>query len=83
VAGRHRLERKARRYAPRWIAVLGVGAYRQAFARPAAGIGAQPERIGRTRVWVLPNPSGINANHLLPDLARAFRALRRRLSLRS
>ena len=83
VAGRHRLERKARRYAPRWIAVLGVGAYRQAFARPAARIGAQPERIGRTRVWVLPNPSGINANHLLPDLARAFRALRRRLSLRS
>jgi TDG/mug DNA glycosylase family protein len=77
VKGRQRLARTVRRYAPRWVAVLGVGAYRQAFARPAARIGLQPERMGDTRLWVLPNPSGINANHLLPDLARAFGALRR------
>ena len=77
LAGRQRLERKVRRYAPRWVAVLGVGAYRQAFVHPAARIGLQPERVSGARLWVLPNPSGINANHLLPDLARAFRALRR------
>jgi TDG/mug DNA glycosylase family protein len=77
VAGRQRLERKLRRYAPRWVAVLGVGAYRQAFARPAARIGPQSDRLRGTRLWVLPNPSGINAHHPLPDLARAFRALRR------
>jgi TDG/mug DNA glycosylase family protein len=77
LAGRHRLERKVRRYAPRWVAVLGVGAYRQAFVHPAARIGLQPERISGALLWVLPNPSGINANYLLPDLERAFRALRR------
>ena len=77
LAGRQRLERKVRRYAPRWVAVLGVGAYRQAFVHPAARIGLQPERISGALLWVLPNPSGINANYLLPDLERAFRALRR------
>ena len=77
LAGRQRLERKVRRYAPRWVAVLGVGAYRQAFVHPAARLGLQPERMSGARLWVLPNPSGINAHHLLPDLARAFRALRR------
>jgi len=75
-AGRRRLERTAHRYAPRWVAVLGIGAYREAFARPAAGIGPQPERLGPSRLWVLPNPSGLNANHQLADLARAFRRLR-------
>jgi TDG/mug DNA glycosylase family protein len=75
-AGRRRLERTAHRYAPRWVAVLGIGAYREAFARPAAGIGRQPERLGPSRLWVLPNPSGLNANHQLADLARAFRRLR-------
>lgn len=76
-AGRERLERKVRRYAPRWVAVVGIGAYRMAFERPKAGIGRQAERIGQTGLWVLPNPSGLNANHQLPDLARAFAALRR------
>lgn len=77
VAGRRRLERTARRYRPRWVAVLGIGAYRKAFARPKARIGRQPERLGHSGLWVLPNPSGINAHHQLTDLARAFRALRR------
>jgi TDG/mug DNA glycosylase family protein len=76
-AGRERLERKVRRYAPAWVAVVGIGAYRTAFGRPRAGIGRQPEHIGQSGVWVLPNPSGLNANHQLPDLARAFAALRR------
>jgi TDG/mug DNA glycosylase family protein len=76
-AGRERLERKLRRYAPRWVAIVGIGAYRTAFERPRAAIGRQPERIGQSGLWVLPNPSGLNANHQLADLARAFAALRR------
>jgi double-stranded uracil-DNA glycosylase len=76
VAGRQRLERKLRRYHPEWIAVLGIGAYRSGFGRLAATIGLQPETIAGTRIWVLPNPSGLNANHQLPDLAHAFAELR-------
>jgi TDG/mug DNA glycosylase family protein len=74
--GRRRLERKVRRYAPRWVAVVGIGAYRAAFERPHAVVGRQPEQIGRTGLWVLPNPSGLNANHQLGELTRMFRALR-------
>lgn len=74
--GRRALERKVRRYQPRCVAVLGIGAYRAAFEHPRATVGRQPERIGTATLWVLPNPSGLNANHQLPDLARAFGALR-------
>jgi double-stranded uracil-DNA glycosylase len=74
--GRRALERKVRRHRPRCVAVLGIGAYRAAFERPRAAIGRQPERIGTAALWVLPNPSGLNANHQLPDLARAFGAVR-------
>lgn len=76
IAGRRALERKARRYQPKWVAVLGLGAYRVGFARPRAVVGPQPERIGPARLWILPNPSGLNANHQLPELAVMFRALR-------
>jgi len=76
VAGRRRLEQKVRRYSPRWVAVLGIGAYRMAFDRPRAIVGPQPERIGSAGLWVLPNPSGLNANHQLADLARMFKELR-------
>jgi TDG/mug DNA glycosylase family protein len=76
VAGGRALARKVRRYRPRVLAVLGVGAYRTAFARPRATVGEQPERLGGARVWVLPNPSGLNANYQRDDLARLFRALR-------
>jgi TDG/mug DNA glycosylase family protein len=76
-AGRMTLERKVRRLRPRCVAVLGIGAYRSAFDRPRATAGRQPEPLGGAPVWVLPNPSGLNANHQLPDLARAFRAVRR------
>ena len=74
-AGRRRLERKVRRYAPRWVAIVGLGAYRLAFDRPKAVPGPQDERLGPSRLWLLPQPSGLNANHQLPDLVKAFRAL--------
>ena len=74
--GRARLERKVRRFRPRAVAVLGIGAYRVAFDRPKATLGRQPVPLGEAVLWVLPNPSGLNANHQLPDLVLAFRALR-------
>ncbi len=76
-AGSRRLIAKVRRYRPHVVAVLGVGAYQAAFGHTRVRIGEQPERIGSTRVWVLPNPSGLNANYQLPDLARLLRRLYR------
>lgn len=64
------------RYRPRVLAVLGIGAYRLAFARPGAGLGEQSERVGGVRTWVVPNPSGLNAAFQLPDLARLYGELR-------
>ena len=75
-AGRDRLERTVRRYHPRVVAVVGIGAYRVAFGRPRATLGPQEERLAGARLWVLPNTSGLNANHRPADFARAFRALR-------
>jgi double-stranded uracil-DNA glycosylase len=75
-AGRLRLIRKVRRFRPQCVAVVGIGAYRVAFDRPRAGPGLQPERLDTAALWVLPNPSGLNANHQLPDLVKAFGALR-------
>jgi TDG/mug DNA glycosylase family protein len=77
IKGGRGLRAKVRRYRPRIVAVLGVGAYRDAFAQPKAVIGEQPERIGEARVWVLPNPSGLNANYQLNDLVKLFQELRR------
>lgn len=77
VAGRKRLAAKVRRYRPRAVAVLGIGAYRAAFAQPAAVLGRQPDDLAGAALWVLPNPSGLNANHQLGDLIALFRALRR------
>ena len=76
-AGSRRLTAKVRRYRPRIVAVLGVGAYQAAFGHTRTRIGEQPERIGNIRVWVLPNPSGLNANYQLADLARLLRRLYR------
>jgi TDG/mug DNA glycosylase family protein len=59
------------------VAVLGIGAFRIAFGMPGARIGLQPEPLAASALWVLPNPSGLNAHHQRADLARAFRALRR------
>jgi double-stranded uracil-DNA glycosylase len=74
--GAANLRRKVRRYRPRWLAVLGLGAYRTAFGRPLASIGRQQETLGETRIWLLPNPSGLNAHYQLPHLARVFSELR-------
>jgi double-stranded uracil-DNA glycosylase len=75
-AGRRRLLRKVHRYRPQWIAILGIGAFRAAFGDRAATIGRQPGALGLAGLWVLPNPSGLNANHQLRELAHAFRELR-------
>ena len=77
IKGGRKLSAKVRRYRPQVVAVLGVGAYRVAFAQPKAVIGEQPEGIGEARVWVLPNPSGLNANYQLAHLVRLFGELRR------
>lgn len=76
VAGGRRLEAKVRRYSPRVLAVLGVSAYRLAFAKKDAVIGRQEEALGGALVWVLPNPSGLNAHYRLEDLARVYREMR-------
>ena len=76
LAGRKRLESKVRRYRPRLLAVLGIGAYRTAFQERNATLGLQPKKISGTTVWVLPNPSGLNAHYQLADLADHFRLLR-------
>jgi TDG/mug DNA glycosylase family protein len=75
VVGRRRLQAKLKRYQPQVVAVLGIGAYRTAFAQRAVALGRQPERLANAAVWVLPNPSGLNAHYQLADLARHFRAL--------
>ncbi|MHB0935083.1 MAG: G/U mismatch-specific DNA glycosylase [Armatimonadota bacterium] len=75
-AGGRELVEKVLRYRPRILAILGVTAYRAAFDKPKAGLGPQPEHIGDTAVWVIPNPSGLNAHCQLPELAEWFRRLR-------
>jgi TDG/mug DNA glycosylase family protein len=64
------------RWRPTVLAVLGITAWRLAAGRPRAVLGPQPERIGGAPTWVVPNPSGLNAHHQLPDLARAYGELR-------
>jgi len=76
VKGGRTLVAKMNRFKPRVLAVLGVGAYRAAFGQRSAAIGLQPDSIGGTRLWVLPNPSGLNANYKPADFARLFRELR-------
>jgi TDG/mug DNA glycosylase family protein len=71
-AGAAALDALVREHAPRLVAVVGVTAYRTAFARRDATLGLQEEPIGGRPVWVLPNPSGLNAHHQLPDLARLY-----------
>lgn len=79
--GASELERKVQRYGPRIVAVLGISAYRTAFERPRATLGLQPERLGEAELWVLPNPSGLNAHHQMPDLVARFAELGRAAGL--
>jgi TDG/mug DNA glycosylase family protein len=76
VAGGVRLRGVVEELRPAWLAVVGITAYRAAFAAPRAVVGPQEERIGATRVWVLPNPSGLNAHWQLPDMIAEFGRLR-------
>lgn len=66
------LEERARAWAPRLVAMVGVVAYRAAFARPHADIGLQEEKVGDRPVWVLPNTSGLNAHYKPADFARLY-----------
>jgi TDG/mug DNA glycosylase family protein len=79
MAGATKLRAKAERYRPGTVAVLGVGAYRIAFGRPKVGIGEQLESLGSAALWVLPNPSGLNAHYTPTKLAAVFRSFRRRI----
>lgn len=76
VAGARELRRKVMAYRPECLAILGLSAYRLAFQVPKACLGPQPEKIGETIVWILPNPSGLNAHFTPKALARLFRKLR-------
>jgi TDG/mug DNA glycosylase family protein len=75
-AGGKRLIAKVRRYKPDFLAVLGLGAYRAAWNQRKAVIGRQKETIGETVLWVLPNPSGLNAHYQAKDLALIFSELK-------
>jgi TDG/mug DNA glycosylase family protein len=77
IAGRRRLAAKVRRYRPRIVAFLGMGAYRHAFATPKATLGEQAERFEGARVWVLPSPSGLNASYQMGALVATLKALRK------
>ncbi|CDR04468.1 G/U mismatch-specific DNA glycosylase [Streptomyces iranensis] len=70
------LEEKVLRLRPRWLAVAGVTAYRVAFGDKKAKIGPQTRTIGETRIWALPNPSGLNAHWTLPAMAEEYGRLR-------
>ncbi|MFI9230161.1 G/U mismatch-specific DNA glycosylase [Streptomyces rimosus] len=73
--GRHLVE-KVTRLRPRWLAVAGMTAYRVAFDDKRAQVGPQERTIGDTRIWVLPNPSGLNAHYPPAALAEAYARLR-------
>jgi TDG/mug DNA glycosylase family protein len=79
-AGADRLRATVERFRPRTVAVLGVTAYRTAFDRSDAVIGRQVDRLGDAALWVLPNPSGLNAHYQLPALVEVFSELRRSLA---
>jgi TDG/mug DNA glycosylase family protein len=75
-AGVEPLTRLVEENEPEWVAFLGLTSYRTAFGRPKAVVGRQPERLGPSGIWLLPNTSGLNAHYQLPDLAAAFAELR-------
>ena len=72
-AGRTRLERFVDEHRPRVIAVAGITAYRTAFAERRARLGRQEATIGDAELWVVPNPSGLNAHATIATLAAAYR----------
>ena len=79
VSGRATLRRKILRYRPEVVALVGVTVFRAMFPdrKGAVTVGVQPERIGESAVFVLPNPSGRNANFTYAEMLASYRALRR------
>ncbi|OQA47562.1 MAG: G/U mismatch-specific DNA glycosylase [Chloroflexi bacterium ADurb.Bin325] len=75
-AGKERLAAKVAEYRPAAVAVLGIGVFRLAFERPQAALGRQPEGLAGAALWVLPNPSGLNAHYTPAELARVYREFR-------
>ncbi|HEY9665841.1 MAG TPA: G/U mismatch-specific DNA glycosylase [Coleofasciculaceae cyanobacterium] len=75
VAGHQHLAAKVQHYRPRFLAILGISAYRTAFNRPKAVMGQQDESLHSAIIWVLPNPSGLNAHYQLNDLKQVYREL--------
>lgn len=73
--GHEKLAAKIQQYQPKYLAVLGVSAYRSAFKQPKAQMGLQKEPLFDTTIWVLPNPSGLNAHYQIKDLAEVYHAL--------
>jgi double-stranded uracil-DNA glycosylase len=76
LVGAQRLEAKVAQYRPGWVAVLTIGEYRRAFGRPRAQVGPQEETIAGSRLWLLPNPSGLNAHYTPTALGSLFREFR-------
>ncbi|GAA1712911.1 G/U mismatch-specific DNA glycosylase [Fodinicola feengrottensis] len=79
VAGAQMLAAKAADFGPQWIALVGITAYRTGWRQPKAVIGEQPVGIGPSALWVLPNPSGLNAHYTPDSLAAEFAKLRERI----
>ena len=73
--GATQLEAKVAMLRPRCVAMLGLQAYRTAFLRPEAVIGPQPQLLGRAHLWLLPNPSGLQAHYQLPEMSEMFKSL--------
>jgi len=73
VAGGQALRRRVARIDPAVVAILGISAYRVAFDRRRAAVGRQPTDLGAAQLWVVPNPSGLNAHATVTSLATAYR----------
>ena len=76
IKGGQVLIRKIRKFHPQIVAFLGLGAYRTAYSRPTSKVGRQVEKINDSIIWLLPNPSGLNANYQIADLVTLFESLR-------
>ena len=76
INGGQRFTERVLHVKPKVLAILGIGAYRKAFNQPKAIMGKQTKQIGTTVIWVLPNPSGLNAHYQLPELAQIYGEVR-------
>lgn len=79
--GASRLRAKLRRWKPQSVAFVGISAYRIALNQKHAEVGRQEEDLSECKVWVLPNPSGLNAHYQLDDFGKLFADLRRSVNM--